>query len=281
MSMISASGNTPILPTHQPLSSTRDAAAPNSSNQSSGNRSTPAGFSSSASLSSPSATVSRKPSSGHTNSQHAMDTYLHWCIDPTRIGTKLVEFNLQNIRDSELVPTLLKAYRTVRGLSGWISLTTCSGARLVKFKRMAPDNDIIACVARSIPCHKTNDNYSYDYQDPEAEFIRFVEELIAYRVQNPCCNLPMVLNVLPKKIRGKLEKDFGVEGYGLRAVSTWSLWKGFLAFLILSIPPCIFAIRWLIGHEGDLQNSFMLEVLLMGALNIFVIKLDSQMVTTK
>jgi hypothetical protein len=32
------------------------------------------------------------------------------------------------------------------------------------------------------------------------------------------------------------------------------------------------------GHQGDLQNAFMLKVLLIGMLNIFVLKLDGQVV---
>lgn len=152
---------------------------------------------------------------------------------------------------------------------------------MFQFKKIEPDLNIVACVARSIPCPKTNADYSFDYRDPEDEFIRFVEELVAYRMQNRCRNCLAALNFLPKKISGKLKKDFGIEGYGLRAISAWSLWKGLVAFLLLSLPPFVFAVRWLIGHEGDLQNAFMLEVLLIGVLNIFVMRLDSEMVGPK
>lgn len=152
---------------------------------------------------------------------------------------------------------------------------------MFQFKKIEPDHNVVACIARSIPCPTTNDNYSYSYQAPEPEFIRFVEELVAFRLQNPSCNCPSILNFLPKKIGGKLKQEFGEEGYGLHAVSAWSLWKGFVAFLILSIPPSIFALSWLAGHHGDLQNAFILEVLLIGVLNIYVVKVDSQMVGRK
>lgn len=141
----------------------------------------------------------------------------------------------------------------------------------MQFRNIQPDQNIVACVARSIPRVGTNDHYSYDYQDPEDEFIRFVEELIAYRVQNQGCKCPSAINFLPKEIHGKLKKEFGVEGYGLRAVSAWSLWKAFVAFLVVSIPPSVFAVRWLIGHQRDLQNAFIVEVVLIGVLNIFVV----------
>lgn len=78
-----------------------------------------------------------------------------------------------------------------------------------------------------------------------------------------------------------MKQEFGEEGYGLHAVSAWSLWKGFVAFLILSMPPSVFAVRWLVGHHGDLQNAFMLELLLIGVLNVFVVKVDSQLVGPK
>lgn len=132
MSVVFApAANTPILPTHQPVSSPRAGViAASSANPSTGNvTSTRVGSSSS---SSSGATLPGTSSSTTMQSHQPSDKYLHWCVDPARVGTKLIELDLKNVGDEKLVPTLLKAYRMVRGIRGWMSVTTCSGARLIK-----------------------------------------------------------------------------------------------------------------------------------------------------
>jgi hypothetical protein len=132
LSMIVAATNAPLLPTHQPPDCHPGGAAIASSTLSISNRSTTGSSSSSAATLRSGATTSRISSSKDSETKQPRDEYLHWCVDLAKAGTELVEFDLKDIGDSKLVPTLLKAYRTVRGISGWLSLTTCSGATLIK-----------------------------------------------------------------------------------------------------------------------------------------------------
>jgi hypothetical protein len=127
-------GNASILPTYQPSGHYGADASENPSNPHCSNLTTLASSSSVVLKSSSGTTILRKSPLGSTRSQQTRDEYLPWCVDLTRAGTKLVEFDLKDLGDPKLVPTLLKAYRTVRGLPGWLSLTTCSGARLIKVR---------------------------------------------------------------------------------------------------------------------------------------------------
>ena len=129
ISMVSAPMDTPTLPTDS-FSTYSTNAAVRSPNPFPDNISTGAS-SSSARPPGLDATVSQRPSRP-TKSQQPTDEYLHWCVDPVRAGTKLVEFSLKSVGHLNLVSSLLQAYRTARGFPGWFSLTTCSGARLIK-----------------------------------------------------------------------------------------------------------------------------------------------------
>jgi len=92
------------------------------------------------------------------------------------------------------------------------------------------------------------------------------------------CKCENVLQLIPKKVNGKLKDEAWVEGYGLKAITAWSFSRTVTAFLILQVPPIVFAVRWLIGHPGDLQNAFFLEFLLISLLNIFVVLPDRKLV---
>jgi hypothetical protein len=58
--------------------------------------------------------------------------YLHWCVNVGPNETKLVEFDIKDITDSDLVPSLLERYHALRGLRSWLTLTSCTGVRLIK-----------------------------------------------------------------------------------------------------------------------------------------------------
>ena len=130
-----------------------------------------------------------------------------------------------------------------------------------------------------LPCRLTNQDYVYAYVDPEDEFIKDVEAIMRYRFEYPsCAGLAQfaALSRLPKKKSGKLEDKEGIEGYGIQAISAWCFWKACFAFPLVQVPALVFAIRWLIGHAGDLQNAFMVEAVLLAALNILVVQRDRE-----
>jgi hypothetical protein len=79
--------------------------------------------------------------------------------------------------------------------------------------------------------------------------------VIAVRIEYPRCpetsRLCNALEHIPKKVNGKMATR---DGYGIKAISAYCLWKAVLALILASIGPGIFMIRWLIKHNGDWQN---------------------------
>jgi hypothetical protein len=80
-----------------------------------------------------------------------------------------------------------------------------------------------------------------------------------------------VMLLVPKKVNGLLERKFGVIGWGIQAVPGLAIWKCFVALLLSQIPTVIFAVRWLFGHPGDLQNAFLFSFYILGLLNVVII----------
>ena len=84
-----------------------------------------------------------------------------------------------------------------------------------------------------------------------------------------------ILSRIPKKIKGKLVNKYGIQGYGMQAVSGWALWKFILAVFISQIGPLGFAAKWLWGgHPGDLQNAFMVSMWVFAAMGSVVVVPD-------
>ena len=129
-----------------------------------------------------------------------------------------------------------------------------------------------------MPCRTTNHEYQYQYLDPkipEEDFVKWLQAVIAARIEYPKCPetlaLCSVLEHIPKKLNGKMKSD---DGYGMYAVSVYCLWKAVLALVIASIGPAIFMVRWLIGHKGDWQNALALLAVMFALLNILVLQHD-------
>jgi hypothetical protein len=87
-------------------------------------------------------------------------------------------------------------------------------------------------------------------------------------------DIPFVLARLPKKTTGELAMGCGERGYGLLAISGWALWKVVLALAASQLVPVGFAIRWLMGHPGDLQNALQIGFYSLGVLNLLVVLPD-------
>jgi hypothetical protein len=96
------------------------------------------------------------------------------------------------------------------------------------------------------------------------------------RASSPACaaDIPWVLRRLPKKITGELANELGERGYGMLALSGWVLWKFILALAMSQLAPLPFAIRWLMGHPGDLQNALQVQFYCLGVLSVVVVLPD-------
>jgi hypothetical protein len=68
------------------------------------------------------------------NTAQPAGRYLHWCIDARKAVTRLIHMELSDVTDSNLIPCLLQAYDSVRGLRSWLTLTSCYGVRLIKVR---------------------------------------------------------------------------------------------------------------------------------------------------
>ena len=77
--------------------------------------------------------------------------------------------------------------------------------------------------------------------------------------------------LIPKKVNGLLERKFGVVGWGIQAVPGLAVWKCFIVLLVSQVPPAIFAIKWLFGHHGDLQNAFLFSFYILALFNIILV----------
>lgn len=103
----------------------------------------------------------------------------------------------------------------------------------------------------------------------------FAAQTLKHHLINPhkCSNKDVeeIMLLVPKKVNGLLERKFGIVGWGVLAVPGLAIWKCFIALALSQIPPAIFAIRWLLGHPGDLQNAFLLSFYILGALNVILI----------
>jgi hypothetical protein len=159
--------------------------------------------------------------------------------------------------------------------------------RKVKFDRNSLHKDTVICFEGSdVPCHRTNKDYAYDYWDPKGDFIRFVEKTISHHLQaSSTCHgahaqdIRRLLQQIPKKVNGTLERRYRARGYGLRAITGVAFWRVLVALLVSQLPCWVFAILWLVRHPGDLQNAFMPAVYVAAILNLVVWYWDRKMLS--
>jgi hypothetical protein len=127
-----AHGGTPILPTHRLPTSSRASGTSQHSASASGT---------SAGSAVPSESQGNTPqngrradiSNGHVSPDlDPLPKYLHWCVMAYNTTTKLVEIETKSLTERTLVPRLLAAYFAIRGMSSWLTFTSCVGVRFVK-----------------------------------------------------------------------------------------------------------------------------------------------------
>lgn len=63
------------------------------------------------------------------------------------------------------------------------------------------------------------------------------------------------LDLLPKRVVGRLERGARAEGWGLQPGEGMSLWRLLVLLLAVWISSMVFAVWWLVGR-GDLQGAF-------------------------
>jgi hypothetical protein len=213
-----------------------------------------------------------------TENQPSQRKLLFWCVNETTATVRLIPIEIENMNEREIAPALINAYSSLLGIKRLFSLTCLHSATLIKYSILVPDDRIVAPLCIAIPTSRLNNtDNGYDLQIYSAvpdEHIRWVEKNMAYRFGRPSCSrvLPLIQH-LPKFVQ-EWTDQIPVEGYALYNVIAWSLARTMLWFMLVQIPPTIFAVRWLMGHHGDLQNAFEAETILLMMLGVFVVQRD-------
>ncbi|KAG8530715.1 uncharacterized protein KY384_004072 [Bacidia gigantensis] len=203
--------------------------------------------------------------------------YVHWCVDANRYKTQLTHIPIK-AQNAAFISKLKAAFNAIRGVRRWLSLTDCYGIKFVAFTRIHRSQELVACYKEDLPCPRTNEDYKYTYEDPRERFIKSLEARLLHSLHAPheceAEDMEDIVSRIPKKVNGKLINGLDIEGYGMQAIPGWSVWRAMVALFLSQVDPLIFAVRWLCGHSGDLQNAFQLAVYLLGFLNIVVVMPD-------
>ncbi|KAI9774940.1 MAG: hypothetical protein M1840_000156 [Geoglossum simile] len=204
----------------------------------------------------------------------ANDRYVHWCVDRNRYETQLVHIPILSLNDRNFIKKLRSAYYATHNFRRWFSLTSCYGVKFVMFQLIQPEKDLVACGKEELP-DPLSEEYVYKYFDPREQFVKTLEKTLMHHFHNhhgcSADDAQHILERIPKKANGKLKTCYAADGYGMHAVPGWAVWKIVALFAVSQICPLAYAIRWLCGHAGDLQNAFVLSMYLVGVFNILLI----------
>lgn len=238
-----------------------------------------------------------EPAAGHTSSDHSEPSersvglheqpdlmpgehsrsrkLLYWCVSQNTSRTRLVPIDVMGMEERDLAPTLKRAYNNIRGVKRWLSLTCLHGATLIKYGMLVQEERVVAPLFIAIPDRTRDLTYEIHYYSSVSyEHIKWVEDNIAYRFYRPGNpGVEPLVKHLPKLVQ-KWTDSIPSEGYALYNIIAWSFLRTLLWFILVQIPPVIFAVRWLLGHHGDLQNAFEAEAILLMVLGMFVVQRD-------
>ncbi|KAK6335998.1 hypothetical protein TWF730_003371 [Orbilia blumenaviensis] len=161
--------------------------------------------------------------------------------------------------DQDFFRHMGRAYRTLRGKFGWISLRAVARFRFVKFQPF---------YQTQVSCSETDQIPTPDHQEYEIDYPTgyipgslpfeppIPPDVMLYFYQYPgCASLTeKYLKFIPKRIVGN--PDPPDEAWGLYAEEGLCVWKFWLMMLAIMIGSIAFMVPWLIYHPGDLQNAF-------------------------
>lgn len=203
---------------------------------------------------------------------------LFWCMNEIKATVRLVPIEIEQINELSLAPALINAFNDLRGLKRYFSLTCLHGATLIKYSMLVPDDRIVAPLGIAISVSRISrleNGYELEnYSAVPSEHIKWVEKNMAYRFSRPSCSrIRPLIQYLPKLVQEWAE-SIPIEGCAICNVVAWSFARTTLWFTLIQIPPTIFAVRWLVGHHGDLQNSFEAEAILLTILGVFMVQRD-------
>ncbi|KAK6504214.1 hypothetical protein TWF506_002420 [Arthrobotrys conoides] len=167
--------------------------------------------------------------------------------------------NVINSHDQQFFRLIKRAYRSLRGGFGWISLREVARFRFVKFQRFYQIH--VSCSEREQLPQRDHLEYEIDYppsyQPNSLPFEPPIHpDIMIYFYNNPGCAdaKEKFLKFIPKRIVNNPNPPD--EAWGLYAEEGLCMWKFLTIFLAILIFSIMFISVWLVYHPGDLQNAF-------------------------
>jgi hypothetical protein len=133
--------------------------------------------------------------------------------------------------------------------------------------------DAVECIGEALP-PKSDKEYVYKSSEPLEVFEKCLRKVLKHGLaKGKICINPgapdFALQQLPRKVPVRLDRKLYAPGYGLYAISARSFWKMAVLFVLSKLVALIFAICWLAWHPGDLQNAFMIILIVIAFLSYF------------
>lgn len=115
----------------------------------------------------------------------------------------------------------------------------------------------MACYDSEELPHATDQNYEYVPKPPDNPPLFPAEEFLHY-FENPSCagTATDCLDLIPKKVTGKLASGKRVEAWGIQTRENLSSLRFGILLLVVWLGTVAFVTWWLVRHKSDLQNAF-------------------------
>ncbi|CZT42363.1 uncharacterized protein RSE6_02233 [Rhynchosporium secalis] len=174
------------------------------------------------------------------NAGHAKQTKVGASIS----GPFFIHF--ESLKDTTVLPRFKKLYRNFKGY---------------RFKRIDRDKEIVTCLkeGKNLPSPTDLDSY-YAYTDPSNVFTSLLgvsmRHLLGRYAGWTQHAIQDILSQIPKKTRSKLSMEFHQEGFGMRAVPGWEMWRIVTIIVVPHVCLFAFAIFWLVHNPGALSDVF-------------------------
>ncbi|KAH8149840.1 uncharacterized protein LAJ45_05992 [Morchella importuna] len=185
----------------------------------------------------------------------SIGTYILCCFRKGWYRTVLIHLGGGTFKnDQEFFRNLRDEYRRVRGWWHWCSLSVVVQIRFVRFTQYYLD--FVDCHESGVLPPPDNPDYDYHPKPPRNPPTLPATELMHYFDSPECAGTATYcLDLLPKRVAGRLERGARAEGWGLQPGEGLSLWRLLLLLLAVWISTMVFAVWWLVGR-GDLQGAF-------------------------
>lgn len=185
-----------------------------------------------------------------------LGSYILCCIRKGLYKTVLVQMGGGTFtNDQEFFRNLRAEYRRARGWRQWVSLSAVVQIKFVRFTQYYLN--FVDCHESGVLPPATNPDYDYRPKPPHDPPTFPTTEFMHY-FDSPACagTATYCLDLMPKRVSGRLERGARAEGWGLQPTEGLSFWKLVALLLLVWLATLLFAVWWMMVHPGDFQNAF-------------------------